>query len=209
MKFSMKPLCLSLFFLLAATSSIRAQEKRSPDIQKDIQKDTQQNLQKSCRGFVQGFYDWYVPKWLTDDINSDVLFKKWEASRDPLKQKKCPLSAELTRRLKEDRAAQDKVKGELVGLDFDPFIGGNGGPMGRYVVCRITSKAGHYLAEVYPRPGVEGKKPVVAAEVAFENERWIIVNFHYYIYEGGELTHRFDLLNTLKALREERRKNSK
>ena len=119
------------------------------------------------------------------------------------------MSAELARRLKEDRAAQDKVKGESVGLDFDPYISGNAGPVGRYVVGRITPKAGHYLAEVYPQPSVEGKKPMVAVEVAFENERWIIVNFHYYIYENGKLTHRFGLLNTLKEIREERRKNSK
>ena len=200
MKFYTKTLCLSLLFLLATSSSHRAQEKSPPNIQKDIL--------KSCRAFVQGFYDWYVPKWLTDDLNSDSLFKKWEASRDPLKQKRYPLSAELQRRLKEDRAAQAKVPGEVVGLDSDPYISGNGGPMGRYVVGRITPKAGHYLAEVYPQPSAEGKKPVVAAEVAFENEQWIIVNFHYYIYEEGKLTHRYDLLNRLKELREERRKNS-
>lgn len=195
MKFSTKPLCLGLFFFLGATLSHRAQEK-SP-----------QDVQKSCGVFVQEFYDWYVPKWLTDDLYSDSLFKKWEATRDPLKQNKYPLSAELARRLKVDRAAQEKVKGELVGLDFDPYISGNAGPVGRYVVGRITPKAGHYLAEVYPQPSVEGKKPMVAAEVAFENERWIIVNFHYYIYDGGKLTRRFDLLTTLKQLREERRKN--
>src|SRR5262249_49154193 len=160
------------------TTSLLAQEKNTQDIQ------------QSCRAFVQGFYDWYVPSWLTRNLESDSAFKRWQASRDPLKQKMYPISAELVRQLKEDRAAQAKVHGELVGLDFDPYISGNGGPLGRYVVGRITPKAGHYLAEVYLQPSAEGKKPVVAAEVMSANERWIIVNFHYYFYDGGKLTQR-------------------
>ena len=187
-----KIVCLSLFFFLATTSSLRAQEK-SP-----------QDIEKSCSAFVQGFYDWYVPQWLTDDLHSDSLFKRWQASRDPLKQRKYRLSAELVRRLKEDRAAQDKAPGDIVGLDFDPYIGGNAGPVGRYVVGKITPKAKHYLAEVTPQTSVGGKKPVVAAEVAFDNEQWIIVNFHYYLYEKGKPTQRFDLLTTLTELREQR-----
>ncbi len=196
MRISPKIIGCSLFFFLAATSSLRAQEKAPQDIQ------------QSCRTFVQGFYDWYVPRWLTNNLESSSAFKKWQASRDPLRQKTYPLSAELVRRLKEDRAAQDKIPGELVGLDSDPYISGNGGPLGRYVVGRITPKAGHYLAEIYLQPSAEGKRPVVTAEVAFVNERWIIVNFHYYIYDGGKLTHRYDLLSRLKALREERQKNA-
>lgn len=195
-KRSPKIIAWSLIVFLT-TMSLHAQEK------------TQQNMEKSCRAFVQGFYDWYVPKWLTDDLNSDSLFKKWETTRDPLKQKTYPISDELVRRLKEDRAAQAKAKEELVGLDFDPYISGNAGPVGRYVVGKITPKGSHYLAEVHPQPSVEGKKPVVAAEVVFENEHWIIVNFYYYIYDNGKPTHRFDLLTTLKKLREERRKTLK
>ena len=196
MRISPKIVGWSLFFLLAATISLRAQEK------------TPQDIQQSCRTFVQGFYDWYVPRWMTNNLESSAAFKKWETSRDPLRQKTYPLSAELVRRLREDRAAQAKVPGELVGLDFDPYIGGNGGPLGRYVVGRITPKAGHYLAEVYLQPRPEGKRPVVAAEVAFVNERWLIVNFHYYIYDGAKLTHRYDLLGLLKLLREDRQKNA-
>jgi hypothetical protein len=105
--------------------------------------------------------------------------------------------------LKEDHAASARAKGDIVGLDFDPYIGGNAGPIGRYVVRGITQKAGHYLAKVYTRPGV---KPVVAAEVAFKNGRWLFVNFHYYIYEKDKPPALFDLLTILKELREQRRK---
>ena len=78
--------------------------------------------------------------------------------------------------------------------------------MGRYVVGKITPKGGGYLAEVHLDRGETGKKPVVAAEVAFEKEQWVFLNFHYYMYDEGKPAQHFDLLNTLKELREERRK---
>jgi hypothetical protein len=182
--------------LLAISCSAQAQETNP------------QPIAKSCRTFVQGFYDWYVPKWLTNDLHSDSLFKRWQASRDPLKQTRYPLSAELVRRLKEDRSAQAKAKGDITGLDFDPYIGGNAGPVGRYVVGKITHRVGHCFAGVYVHPGGDRTKPIVEPEAAFDNGRWVIVNFHFYIYRQGK-PDKFDLLSTLKELREQRRKASK
>jgi hypothetical protein len=70
---------------------------------------------ESVRGFVQGFYDWYVPKALDHKI-----FRAWDLA---LKTKSSVFSPELAQALREDSAAQDKAeKGELVGLDFDPFL---------------------------------------------------------------------------------------
>ncbi len=73
--------------------------------------------------------------------------------------------AELFRLLKEDAEAQDKVPGEIVGLDFDPILNSQD-PSKRYVVGAITRKRDSYWAEVYSiRSGKKNKKRDVVAEV--------------------------------------------
>ncbi len=186
MKMSTRIVCWSLFFFLTTPCSLHAQVKSPRDIQ------------RSCRTFVQGFYDWYVPKWLIRDLDSSSTFEKWLTARDPLKYKTHVLSPELFRLLKEDYAAQAKVEGEIVGLDFNPFIGGNSGPEGRCVVGNVTRKVDSYRVEVYCMSfGKKSEKPDVVPEVMFNRGRWLFVNFRY--GEG-------DLLSALKELREERQK---
>jgi hypothetical protein len=71
--------------------------------------------QESCHKFVQDFYNWYLTKSLTGKLSRPssylALLRKPEA-----------FGPELYRRLKQDREAQDKTPGEIVGLDFDPFL---------------------------------------------------------------------------------------
>lgn len=176
----------SLFFFLMGPSSLRAQARNPRD------------FQKSCRNFVQGFYDWYVPKALKEGSGH-----AWDLA---LKNKGYVFSSEVSRLLKEDSEAQAKVAGEIVGLDFDPFL--NSQDLGeRYVVGDVTPKDDSYWAEVYAiRSGNKSEKPVAVPELVFKDGRWLFVNFHY-----GKSDHpeRENLLSILKSLRKRRQEESK
>jgi len=193
MRNTTRAFCLS--FIVLATSSSLAGQTETPQQPKD--------LQQSCLAFVQEFYDWYVPAWLTRNLESPATFKRWENSRDPLRSRSQLFSPELVRRLKEDHAAQARVKGDIVGLDFDPFIGGNGGPLGRYVVGKLTRKGELYRVNVHcVASGKKAKEVSVVPELAFRQGRWQFVNFRYAEGDEGD-----DLISILKLLREERQKN--
>lgn len=136
---------------------------------------------KSARDFVQKFYNWYVAK------GDDAL-------RISLKQRSADLTPELARALKEDQAAQDKVEGEIVGLDFDPFLNSQD-PCPRYETGAVNGSRIdiHSVCE-----GRKSRRPDATVEVVSKNGRWLIANIHY--PEGGG-----DLLSILKQLRQDRR----
>src|SRR5579872_3330643 len=67
----------------------------------------------SCRRFVQAFYDWYLP------VSQKQL--KEPASNLAWRQKPAMFAPDLVRALKADADAQARAKGDIVGLDFDPF----------------------------------------------------------------------------------------
>src|SRR5437588_560107 len=92
----------TLFFCLLTSCSLHGRSTNRSDIE------------KSCRRFVQSFYDWYVTEALKDNGGpaSDFALRHRGSVFDP----------ELLQQLKEDSEAQAKAKGEIVGLDFDPFL---------------------------------------------------------------------------------------
>jgi len=99
----------------------------SPDIQ-------------SCRKFTREFYDWYVPytqKQLSVPA-SDVAIRR----------KPGVFSPSLLEALKADSEAQARAKQEIVGIDFDPFVGGQD-PYAHYTIRKVTLKAGKCFAEVW------------------------------------------------------------
>lgn len=170
----------SFVLVLAMSCSLSAQKKESQD------------AQPSCRDFVQQFYNWYVRQ------------PTWERA---LKDKRFAASAELLRLLIEDAAAQAKVTGEIVGLDFDPILNSQD-PAKRYVVGKITPNGSRYWVEVYRvEAGVKDKKPSVVPEVMMQAGRWIFVNFHY--KNDPKYPENENLLSILKGLREARRKPPK
>jgi hypothetical protein len=168
-----------LGFVIIASAAALAQGQRP----------TTSDLEKSCRAYVQGFYDWYIPL---------LRHSKGDPSR--LAVKRYRFSADLVRQLNEDWAAQAKAKGDLVGLDFDPFEGGQDVMEGRYTAGKITPKDTNYLVDI---SAIESGKrtTMVVAELSHEGGQWTFVNFHY--GEGKDAT---DLLTTLKQLREDRQK---
>ena len=123
-----------------------------------------------------------------------------------LREKRSSFSPELVKGLKEDLAASKKSSGEIVGLDFDPFLNAQD-IAERYFVGKITQTGDHYLVEVF---GVwEGQKksnPDVVPELAFENGQWIFTNFHY-----GKTASPVNenLVSVLQILKKDRRKQVK
>ena len=111
----------------------------------------------------------------------------------------------LEGKVKEDAAASAKVKDEIVGLDFDPFLNTQD-PSPRYVLGNVTAKDDKCSAEIFGVTGGKREKDVsVLPELAFTNGHWIFENFHYPKPEHPEDE---NLLSVLKALRAGREKTS-
>lgn len=147
----------------------------------------------AVKDFAQGFYSWYVPEALkTEDAPA------WNVA---LKCKRDVFGTTLFHALKEDSDAQAKASGEIVGLDFDPFLNTQD-PCDRYEVGTVTSQGAGYRVDIYGVcSGKRDEKPDVVAEVARRGASWAFTNFLYPAIHG-------DLLDTLKTLREERQKGT-
>ena len=158
-----------------------------------------QKIETSCRNFVQSFYDWYI--------------KQLDSSNGSLKDRPSAFSPELYRALMDDMEAQANAE-EIVGLDWDPILSGNGRPFGdHYVAGRITIKSEAVCwAEMHDTPsGKKSDEPVVAAELVNQDGQWRFVNF-YYIFPKSEFktpVSNGGLLAILKNLRENRQKAAK
>ena len=165
-------------FLLALPFSLRAQSGSEP------------SASDSVRKFVQGFYDWYVPLALTSGSGP-----AWNMA---LKVKGNCFSPELGRKLREDSDAQAKAEGEIVGLDFDPFLNSQD-PGRHYRVDKVVPKGGSYFVEIHRvSAGKSEEKITATAEVMGKNGQWYFVNF---LYPNGP-----NLLGVLKALKDDRDK---
>ena len=153
-----------------------------------------QKIETSCRNFVQSFYDSYI--------------KQLDSSRGSLKDKASAFSPELYRALMEDTEAQAKSD-EIVGLDWDPILSGNGRPFGdHYVVSQISIKSEAVCwAEMHDTPpGKKSDEPVVAAELVNKDGQWRFVNF-YYAFPKSDFSTSVShggLLTILKKLQEAR-----
>ena|SRR5215472_2002843 len=149
---------ISCILLLSACS---AQAQKAP-----------QDLKQSCLRFTQTFYNWYL-KTLDSKNAKDPQLAALSYERKPF-------SHELEQGLRKVKA-EEIASGDAI-LDFDPFLNTQDAAE-HYEVRKITEKNGHYCADVYgiwsePVSGV-GNGPQVVAEMVFENNRWIFVNFHY------------------------------
>lgn len=152
--------------------------------------------EQSCHEFVQSFYDWYAKLARQESAES--------SDTRALKLKKTSFSTELAHRLKEDADASAKVRNEIVGLDFDPFL--NAQDIGeRYTVGKVTKKGPNYLAEVYGTwNGKKSVKPDVTPELSNQGGHWIFENFHY---EKTSIPENENLLSVLSTLKKDREKN--
>jgi len=148
----------------------------------------------SARDFVRKFYRWYVPEALKQ--------RRQPASDLALQHRSQAFSPELLRALMKDSEAQSRVKGVIVGLDFDPFLNTQD-PCEAYELGDITQQGNDYWVEVYSIcSGKKAEHPDVICGVQGINGHWMFANFFY--KNNGT-----DLLSTLKLLRQERQKSSR
>jgi hypothetical protein len=146
------------------------------------------NANRSPRGFVQRFYDWYVPK--------AVEHSSAPAWNVALQAKGSSFSPELRVKLRKDSAAQARAEGEIVGLDFDPFLNGQD-PDPHYQVKKIRRRGERYRVSIDSSSTANSSNnPSVIAEVMQQRGQWRFVNFRY---ANGR-----DLLSILKALNSSR-----
>ncbi|MDR3690733.1 MAG: hypothetical protein P4L46_15255 [Fimbriimonas sp.] len=140
---------------------------------------------RAARRFVQRFYDWYSPRAMSAKAGP-----AWNLA---LKAKTASFSPALRRALRADVNAQAKSTGEIVGLDFDPFLNSQD-PELRYVAGTPVASRGSYLVGVH---GASATKPAVFAKVESRHGAWRFTNF---IYSSGD--NLLEVLERLKKLRE-------
>jgi hypothetical protein len=150
---------LFLVALIAASSSRLHAQQRSA-----------RELESSCHDFVQGFYDWYVPKALQE--------KSEPAWNLALRYKKSVFTQELFRRLSQDSEAQAKAKGEIVGIDFDPFLNSQD-PSEHFTVQNVSRRGDRFWVEVRGIQAGEMHERVTPELVLSKDGQWTFVNFHY------------------------------
>jgi hypothetical protein len=151
----------------------------------------------SCRHFAQDFYDWYVP------LTQKSL--KYPASDLAIQRKAVVFDPALLRALRADSAAQRRFKGEIAGIDFDPFVGGQD-PADHYDLRKIGLKGDRCFVEVWRNSSKDGSwkpdKPDATAELSKQTGHWQFMNFHYPDGERDD-----DLISALAWWREERDKH--
>ena len=94
----------------------------------------------AARAFVESFYRWYVPI-ATSDL-------KGPAYVIALEQRPILFSTTLLTALRADADAQAKVTGEIVGLDFDPFLYSQD-PCANFSTGTVTRRGSSYLVSVH------------------------------------------------------------
>lgn len=142
----------------------------------------------SCRTFVQNFYNWYI----AHGTNFETAMKL----------KQAVLANDLKEALLADLAASRKSPGEIVGLDFDPFVNSQD-PAPHYRVGKTTVKDGACWAEVHGVPATDKtSKPDATAELRLEGGSWKFVNFHYGSDNGAENENLASILRRLKRDRD-------
>jgi hypothetical protein len=146
----------------------------------------------SCKQFAQSFYTWYVP--LTQTTLDHPPFET------ALERKAAVFAPELLQALRADAQAQRRAKGEIVGIDFDPFVGGQD-PADHYDTRNMTLRADKCVIEVWrdsPNDtSAKSNQPDVVAELSKRAGRWQFTNFRYPSVNAN-------LIAVLSSLRKER-----
>lgn len=154
-----------------------------------------QSQEAACKRFVQDFYDWYCrtsPRGVSD-LPEDRAMKERGSSFSP----------SLRQKLKDDFEASARVKDEIVGLDFDPYLNSQD-PYEHYVAGEVKVSGRNYLVEMHGvRGGKRNARPDVTPEVASQNGKFIFVNFHYGKSEYPENENLVSVLDALKKSRDE------
>jgi hypothetical protein len=149
----------------------------------------------SCLRFAQTFYDWYVP-WTQKRMDRP-------ASDMALRYRPEVFNSDLLRALKIDSEASARANGEIVGLDFDPFVGGQD-PADHYEARHGIWRNDRCFVEIWRNSptdtAAKTTKPDAVAEIAFDHGHWKFLNFQYPQVNA-------DLVSVLKQLAHDRQKH--
>ena len=130
----------------------------------------------SAVAFVRQFYAAYAPRAIAQGLS---------ATDSIIIQQPAAFAPELLAALRQDAADRAAAKGEIAGLDFEPFLATQD-PCQSYEVGEARRTGGSVGVSVY---GVcQGKRtpqPVVIAEVTPTAETWQLANVRY--PDGGDL----------------------
>jgi hypothetical protein len=134
--------------------------------------------------FVRSFYQTYAPRGAASGLAAvDSLLAEQPALFTP----------ELLAALRRDAEARAAAKGEIDGLDWEPFLNSQD-PCERYVVGDASRVASNVRVSVYAVcGGKRSNQSAVVAEVAPTGHSWAFANFIYGAPAG-------DLLKALRAL---------
>ena len=193
--------------LLLGVSSCKNHVATSPQSEKSAQAVAQVPTQpriesvqeKSCREFVRSFYDWYF-----DRLNAAKTRQiAGPSDYDVLTLKPQLFTPELRKKLHEDAVEASRNPGEIVGLDFDPFINAQDWE-GKYWVNSV------YLIDSTCRASVWGmdagkKVDIVHPVLKITNGNWIFVDF-FYPQETGRVD--ASLMGILTDLHNERERTT-
>ena len=149
---------LACFIVTVLCCSLQSQTKAKEDSSDSVHK------------FVQDFYDWYAPGAAkAADERKEFNWETRASDFDPA----------LLSALKEDEDAQAKAKGEIVGIDFDPFLASQD-PCAPYKARNVVQKGDRFLVSVdCACENVTGENPAVTVELVMRDGHWVFVNFHY------------------------------
>ena len=142
--------------------------------------------ESSAVAFVRQFYKLYTPRGIKSGL---------AATDSIVREQPAVFSPELQRALTADARARTDAQGEIVGLDFDPFLAAQD-PCDNYDVGKPTRVGGNpanILVPIFAMCRNKRDSAAVIAEVAPKSGSWAFVNFHY---PAPPVT---DLLTTLKT----------
>jgi hypothetical protein len=165
-----------------------------PAIQPLDQAAPESEEEKSCHKAVQDFYNAYFDMLESSDKGQQV-----DAEQAVLRRKMPVLAPQLKQLLDEDRQAQAHSPGDIVGLDFNPYLNAQDWD-GRYQVTSATVTSGICKATLSGRDAGKSRDMVIP-ELRRQDNRWVFVNFHYPDVTTPEDE---NLIDELQALRKQR-----
>jgi hypothetical protein len=154
---------------------------------------------ESARVFVQKFYDWYIVLW-SDEKRPTPHVTVLDIA---IKQRPEYFGLALKKAITADDSAQNKTEDDIVGLNFDPFIGQE--LWGNFEAGDVKQIGERFFVDIRNIEKGSSAKEIQDAELREVVEltrrkgNWVIVNISYPSRNGSE-----DILQTLKDLKKER-----
>jgi hypothetical protein len=183
---------LAPYTLIFAGFFLSACRHQQISVRDMAQQQTELSEAQSCRQFVQDFYNSYF-----DGLNAEIASRNTTPVEEQIiQQRPAVLAPELSQMLAADREAQKEAPGDIVGLDFDPFLNAQDWE-GKYWVNSVNLEDGVCRASVW---GIDAgkKKPVVEPVLKSLNNSWVFTDF---FYPEGKQHGDASLVGTLTDLR--------